>query len=234
MSSLFSNFLKNRNQEIKTQNQKMKRVVDSYTFLDISQNIKELDQNPEISENIKESNIIIIGYYEERRIFKKYHYFVLGFKKTVLILNTAQTEILQSLLSTKEKLEIYFLPNTKEIFEETKIKYYEIQYDEIFQGEINVINSKFFNTYSKNAQFNYFLKVIKSCISGYLIKQSYYIYDKISNFNDSLKPREITEDEIIELRIIGIGCIFQVVLCYHIEYEKLVVIKKNYTYDSEI
>lgn len=42
-----------------------------------------------------------------------------------------------------------------------------------------------------------------------------------------IKPREITKNEIIELRLIGIGSMFMSVLYYYIEYERLVVIKKK-------
>lgn len=69
-----------------------------------------------------------------------------------------------------------------------------------------------------------------SSISGYLLEQSYYSYDRMDNFNNkannTIKPKEIKEEDILELRVIGKGTQSNVILYYYIEYEKLVVIKK--------
>lgn len=40
--------------------------------------------------------------------------------------------------------------------------------------------------------------MIKSCISVYLIKQCYFTYNKIDNFDDkTIESKEINEDDII-------------------------------------
>ena len=126
-------------------------------------------------------------------------------------------KILQSFLSKKEKLEICFMFDTKEIFEninkefnESKLKYKEIKEEDIFTEEINEMNTHFFNKKTKNSPFDDIFYIIKTSISGYLIKQSYCTYNKISNFIYdkyicTIEPREITNDEIIELKLIKPG-----------------------------
>lgn len=148
----------------------MKEVIDSYTFLEISDQ-KELEQNKKIFENLNESKLIIISHYEEQEIEKNYRFFVVSFKRMILVIKEIRIKILQTLLSKKDKLEICFLFDTKKIFDDIndklnkeKIKYEEIQKDEDFDEEIRAMNSNFFKIDPKNYPHNDILHVIKSSI----------------------------------------------------------------------
>ena len=92
-------------------------------------------------------------------------------------------------------------------------------------------------------------KFIQPCISGYLIKE---IYEKtkinrLDNFINFEKQKEISsvnfpsdkipiikEDEFIELRDIGTGYGFIVILIYHIEREELYALKLKHVSYYEI
>ena len=116
MSSKFQSFRDFRdNPGFRTLNEKLKKVVDNYTFLEISEKT-ESELNLNIANNIKESKVIIISHYKENDDF----YFVLSFKRTILVINQSRIKILQTFLSEKEKLEICFLSNTKKIFDDIK------------------------------------------------------------------------------------------------------------------
>ena len=117
MSSKFQSFLSYQvNPGFQTSNTKLKEVVDSYIFIEISEkNESELILN--FSDNINESKVIIISHYEEHEKEKEYLYFVVSFKQTILVINEEQFKIIQIFLSRKAKLEICFLSSTKDIFD---------------------------------------------------------------------------------------------------------------------
>lgn len=94
MSFKFQSFLSFlRNQEIKTLNLKFKEVIDTYAFTEISEkNFSEI--NLRFSQNIKESNVIIISHFKKQETGKLYHYFVLSFKRTILVINEKRFKIL--------------------------------------------------------------------------------------------------------------------------------------------
>ena len=200
MSSKFQSFLSYReNPGFKSSNIKLGEVISSYSFLEISEE-NEMELNFKLSDNIKESNVIIISHYEEHEEDgRKERYLLLSFKRTILIIKETRTKILQILLSKKEKLEICFMFDTKEIFEninkefnETKLKYKEIKEEDIFTEEINEMNTHFFNKKPKNSPFDDIFYIIKTSISGYLIKQSYYTYNRIDAFNvNNIKLKKI-------------------------------------------
>ena len=128
-------------------------------------------------------------------------------------------------------MKICFFEDTKNIFEEIiKIEYEESKKNEFFEKEISAISKEFFNY--RQFQYNEFVNSIKSCISGYLIQQSYcdLNYVRIEDFYTTSKkeiiPIKMNENELIELRMIGIGSSFQTVLYYHVYDERLYVIKK--------
>ena len=66
-----------------------------------------------------------------------------------------------------------------------EFKYKEIELDSIFRNEISNFNKIFSISSSNKKSICQIFKVIKSCISGYLIKQAYYKLTKnrIKNFN---------------------------------------------------
>lgn len=71
MSSKFQSFISSREkQEFKTTNSKFQDVLDRYAFLEISSK-NESELNLEISQNIKESKVIVIGHYEEQEEKKR-------------------------------------------------------------------------------------------------------------------------------------------------------------------
>lgn len=183
MSSKFKSFLSDlESKELKTTNRKMKQVVGKYFFHEITDQI-ENEVNKKIAENLKESKVIIINHYEEQEMGKNDLYFVVSFERTILVINQSRINILQNFLSEKEKLEIYSLSDKKDIFDminlkgnETKIKYKEINKDKNFKEEMNEINSNFFNIEPVTFPYYDILPIIKSSISGYLLKKKVIIH----------------------------------------------------------
>ena len=89
---------------------------------------------------------------------KKYdRFFVVSFKRTILVINEKRIKMLQNFLSKKEKLAILFLSETKKIFDDAnnkfgdnKVKYEEIKNNEKLENEINEINFCFFRIKYQN------------------------------------------------------------------------------------
>lgn len=79
---------------------------------------------------------------------------------------------------------------------------------------------------------------INRCIFGYLIKKSYLkqIQNRVINFTyeNSIKTRNFSNEDFIELKSIGIGSISIVSLAYHIENEELVSMKRPNIIDNEM
>ena len=104
-----------KNGEFQNENSNMKDVIDNYSYHEISKIY-------ESEEKFQNSKIIIVGYYKENKTKNEELYFVIGFEQTILVIHQSQFNILQTFLKKKEKLEICFLPDTKEIFDEISSK----------------------------------------------------------------------------------------------------------------
>lgn len=83
---------------------------------------------------------------------------------------------------------------------------------------------------------------VTSCISAFLIKQSYLSikYNRIKNFynnenqNESINANDFNDSHCIYLRNIGIGSVFRVDLFYNIQNEKLYAKKVQHIPSTEI
>lgn len=74
--------------------------------------LKQIINKGDIFSNFKESNFIMINEYTRQSEHNKqdeYKNIVIGFKKTIIIIKKSSFEILQPLLSTKSRINIYFL-----------------------------------------------------------------------------------------------------------------------------
>ena len=189
---MFSAFLKLndhfKNGNIKILNQKLNNLILNYSFLCLSEPL-DVDNNLPLFQNIRESKVAIINQYKRSEQNPDDLFFIICFKHTLLILNPKSTPFLQSLFSKNHDLTIYFLPNTKNLFNQ----YFELQNanyeaEEIFLEEISNFNKNLNinHTYSSMIQT---WKVIRSCISGYLIKQSLFNLKK-DKFNDFFKNNQ--------------------------------------------
>ena len=89
----FIDFL--RKEAFTTPNKKLKKVVNSFNFLEISEEIETEQNFKEIERNINESKAIIINQYTEQEP-DKYSYFVISFKQTILVIKETRIKILQT------------------------------------------------------------------------------------------------------------------------------------------
>lgn len=123
-----------------------------------------------IIQNITNSSMITINNYKYQSLKSDELHFIIGFRKTVLIIKQSLIPKLQQLLMKMSKLKICFFEDTKHFFDKSiKIEYEELEKNNFFEKEISAISNEFFNYNSKQFQYKEFLNKIKSCISGYLI-----------------------------------------------------------------
>ena len=128
-----------------------------------------------IFQNFDESDTLIIKFFEESNGQKTYKFFILSFKNSIMFFDQNCFDFLYRLLSFKKELNICFMPKTKEQFDEyIKIIYNKNDYNSIFEDEIKSFNNQMILTFSLNKQLGRVWKIVKSCITGYLIKQSYF------------------------------------------------------------
>ena len=117
---------------------------------------------------------------------------------------------LLKLVSINSKISVCFLSDTKNfVKEKIEIHKHEIEPDEIFQEEI--INFKNNCSIISNQTMIKIYSIICPCILGYLIKKGYfktksYRIDKFTrDIKNDYMPETISENEYVELRIVGIG-----------------------------
>lgn len=214
-------------------------VINKYNCISDITNIKK----EEIEKIVNDSKLFIISQDEEYNQMMHCNYFIIGFENTIIILDISHKSFFQNILSTYCKLPICILGDYVKIINELEIcKYYQdhqIRADDIFNDEIHNFKMNLGSKMRKKSnQINQFWKLISSCIIGYLIKKSYFQidYDRFKSFikdKNNFSPNDyIKEDDYVELRVIGIGSRFQVVLIYLIEPRELRAIKKPNFLDS--
>lgn len=221
--------------KLETKISKQAKLLKDYDFIYLSDKNK-INQN-EMNQKIKDSNIIIINQYVERSTNNAF--FIIGFRKTIIVINDTQVMILfMKLISSKNKeIAIYYFYNV-----ENSLNYFqELENPKIkctpnFQDEIISFN----NNFEINSSFKQVIQVwniIRPCITGYLIRES---YDKINNnqkkIDFSLKNIEIKtwgSNDYIELRKLGQGSTSIVNLIYNIENESLFALIKPIGEESE-
>ncbi|KAK8872166.1 hypothetical protein M9Y10_007928 [Tritrichomonas musculus] len=203
----------------------LKEIVESYSFLFISENWHINDEENKITQNISNSQLIVIDQNHEFNEIAKKQYLIVGFEKTLIILEKSlKTEsYLSELLSNNSNIPICNLSNSKL----SSIKNLEIPVDSIFIDEIQSFEKCFTELHEKCL----ISQLIAPCICGYLIKKSYLskrMY-RIEQFiyNRDLTEEEITKKDYIELRSICNGSCSICSLVYHFKRGELLVIKKN-------
>lgn len=172
-------------------NGKLNGIVKNYLYLYIEDTL-DPDYEQTLKQNILNSSVIVINNYKDKSMENDKLHFIIVFRKTVLIIKQSLLQNLHPLFQEKGELEICFFEDTKSIFDESiNIDYKESTKSKNFNDEISKISNEFF----KSIQFqdDDFLDKIKSCISGYLIQQSYcnLNYDRVKDFYSESKKEII-------------------------------------------
>lgn len=224
---------------------KLNKIIQEYSFIEVTKQ-SDLDQNLQILENIKKSNVIIISQLEIDITTTKNIYIVLSFERTLLFIEKSLKKLITYFFSKKENPKIFFMSDLKDAFDQC----YDIKYNlfddfnnKNFAQEVISFNKQLCIFKISNLhKINFVIwKSFIPFISGYLIKQSYskLSKDRISEFysNNNINseyPKEWNENDYFELRQLGIGSLFSVYLIYVIEKEELLALKKPHMYDTEI
>lgn len=237
------NFKKNG---IQTMNKKINEVVMGYTFLYFSQN-EDFEKIQTISQNIKDSKMIVIDYNQNQAPNLDDLHFIIGFKNTILVIHSLSLKkVITYIFSQNMQIEISFLSsNAANIFNQNiTISYKEFTYVDntnTFEEEYTSFQSYFHLSRSdKNQQKRQIWEIVIPCISGYLFRQSYSkLNNRLDNYNKNLIkiPNEklFDEDNYIELRIINNkGSIFQTKVMYDIENARILIFKTPYYSSDEI
>ena len=124
MSTIISELLKKlNNQKIKFQNERSVEIINNYSFNIFRDNIS-LEDNKQIYTDFKASNVIIVDYSEILNQICQDQLFIIGFQRTILIINRLLLSSLQLLFIRNPHLVICFLSNSKEHFDQQlQIKY---------------------------------------------------------------------------------------------------------------
>ena len=124
-----------------------------------------------------------------------------------------------------------FLSDTKPLIQTIiSTKNREIEKNQDFLYEISNFNNHF-KLSKESMKFNHIWSIIIPCISGYLIQKS-YLKDTIPRIEqfihkiDKPSTQDISDEEYIELRVLGSGSTFTCSLNYLISEGKLFVIKR--------
>ena len=227
------------NDTIKINNKRLNKTIESYSYHYYSIN-DDFSRKQLINQYFRESKVIVIDYYS------KDPHFIISFQKNILIVEKSLLKFLHSFFMTNTTINFCFLAESiKNIFNENiKLQYKELlnkhENNNQFLQEIENFNRQMeLKRQNQNSIFNIW-KIIRSSISGYLIKASYLKcnYDRITSFYHTNSPETGTikffdKDEYIEIREIGKGGSFQINLIYFIEDEKLLVIKQPYGSNTE-
>lgn len=232
----FVDYLNENN--FKIGNQKLDRIVKSFTFVHISQEIN-IGTDEKIFSNFKESNVAIVNQFSENT---NTLLFIICFKQTIIIIEQTKIHLLDTLISFNPNLNFYFLNNSDKNFvqsDKLKIK----QQNKTINYQIYSFNKNFQFRQIMRAPMNQIWKVIQHCIAAYMIIESYEKLsknrlDKFTNFYQNVNTQTTketwTEDDYIELGNIGASTLSFIFWAYHIEKEELYAIKKPNTLDEDI
>lgn len=112
---------------IKTANQKLNKVIDKYAVHYIS-NLFDVNSNQHIIQIFNNSEFMIINQCPDK--YHENHFFILGLEQTLLFIDQRLLFLLKPYFTSNTKLEIYFLPNTKNLFnKQVEIKNRQIEID---------------------------------------------------------------------------------------------------------
>lgn len=191
-------------------------------------------------QNIKETQVMIVTKCIEET--SKKTFFIFCFMNSLVIIDEFSINILQNILSTNPNFPIYFLSDTKNVFEShITIENSLFNCDENFEKEIANFNesTQFIFKNKSELLFGSIIESIKSVIAAYLIKQGYVklkkqvLNDFSLKFDKNLSKQKWNENDYIVLRNIGFGSSFIVELIYLIEKDELYALKKPYSYINE-
>lgn len=115
---LLSNFLEFNSffisKSIKITNSKLTKTISDFSCFHIS-DINDLNQNPTIYPNFRESNVAIITKCtNDKNISEKY--FFICFKNTIIFIQFESLSILQQLFSSNANIKIFYLLDSEELF----------------------------------------------------------------------------------------------------------------------
>ena len=211
-------------------------TIYQYNFNLITDNsfFKQNDEQT-IYDNIKKSKFITID--QNKLLNQKTNdkYYIIGFEKTIIILNESSLYFLQALLTINSELSVCFLSNDIIINNENiQIQNPEIENNQNFKVEIDNFSDKM-KLYKKYKFMYKIWSIISRCISAYLIKKCYLKLSKNRNvFLFDCQSTEIINDEdYFELRDVARGSLFQTILIYHIKKEELMLLKKPFVVNKE-
>lgn len=211
-------------------------VIQDYNFFLISEQVRieQKEEEIKIYQNINKSKVVIIDPCTKLNQQTSQKYYLVGFEKTIILLNENSLPFLQILLSSNPKISNCFLTDKDEYEYEgisRKIQNQnqnpEIKIDENFKEEITNLKQAF-TLQEGTSLIKRIWPFITPCSSSYLIKKSYFQLNKerIQNYIQNIEkpPEKMTmkDEDYVELRDIGIGSS----LIYHILQGKLFVIKK--------
>ena len=161
----------------KITNAKLKEAIQDYSLHYLSPE-KEVDffqyQYKEISTNLKNSTVLIIDKFQNPEVVTD-EYFLLCFKKTIIVIEQPNISfIIHPLLKINDKIEFFFLNNTKEFFDDDIIIHSkELNDNDLFYSELYAFRSCFQIPRSENALYSKICRIICPCLSAYFIKEGY-------------------------------------------------------------
>lgn len=218
------------------------KTIKEFSLYFISANF-EFDKHQEIKTNIKNSEVIMINNCNFNN--QKETFFIICFKKTLLVFNLTSSLSLLNQLFTFSNSPICIIPDSKDIFNtyvKFKIQNPIIEYDKypLFFAAIEKFCDKILIKSKLEQQNLQILESIKPCISGYLIQESYEKLNQNQNTktnfskenNKSFEIKVWNKKEYIELGTYGSGSSFCIELIYHIERRELFGIKKPYWFND--
>ena len=207
-------------QEIINKDDKLGEMFEKYDFLIVS---KEFNFNNNSFKNFRESNAIIINYYEENPKSQR-RYFIIGFKRTILIISDSLLKNIKPLFMENNNAPIYYFPNAEKMF--SLIRWINNSKIKIIRGY-----SKIHHYYSKELEKSFVDKIF-SCVQLYLIEQyhnkpSIKRIEKFIIENNKLSFEiDFKFDSFVQLDTIGNGSSFICETIYSFEREEVYLVKK--------
>ena len=223
MLNKFKDFLKFfKSRGIAFHNALFSQIFYKFNFFIFSINIHSIDEIDLIPNKCK---IIIIDEYQDNN--ENIKYFFICFEYKMLIFKEEQNDefsILQNILYKNNKSNVFYLKNNSISLKNSN------GIDYIFKEEINKFSTDFA---IKNDDFQHIWKAIVPCLSGFLIKKSYFDfriqYDQKSNKKfQCFEKIDKTNMQYIILRQLGRGSSGRVYLIYYIQTESLYALKVPY------
>ena len=162
------------NKTLKIKNEGLNKIIQRYNFYNISDLI-----NQQIYDNFKQSKSAIIHQIFNNNVNGEDSFFIICFKNTIISINQTSVKLLQNLFSSNDSLTVHFISDSCSTFSKMlKIKNLISFANSSFEEEIETFSKEIeLKTELNSAEFEMW-NIISSCISGYLIRESYEKTDK--------------------------------------------------------